>query len=101
MADSAAFTHVCDALESATSFSRIEARGTIRLALKSAGLAASSVTPEQIQVVVERVLPLELENRGIPDPESVCRASTRGLAGIAPDVSSDTPESVFRRLGGS
>jgi len=52
MADSAAFTHICDALESETSFSRIEARGTIRLALKSAGLAANSVTPEQIKVVV-------------------------------------------------
>jgi hypothetical protein len=101
MADSAAFTHVCEALESATSFSRIEARGTIRLSLKSAGLAASSVTPEQIRIVIERVLPAELENRGIPDPESVCRAMTRGLVGIAPETSSDTPESVFRRLGGS
>ena len=101
MADSAAFTHICDALESETSFSRIEARGTIRLALKSAGLAASSVTPEQIKVVVERVLPVELENRGIADPNSVCRTITRGLAGIASEASSDTPESVFHRLGGS
>ena len=101
MADSAAFSHICDALESATSFSRIEARGTIRLALKSAGLAASSVTPEQIRVVIERVLPLELENRGIPDPQGVCRTITRGLAGIASEASSDTPESVFHRLGGS
>jgi hypothetical protein len=101
MADSAAFAHVSDALESATSFSRIEARGTIRLALKSAGLAASSVTPEQIRVVIERVLPVELENRGIPNPENVCRAITRGLAGIASEASNDTPESVFHRLGGS
>ena len=101
MADSAAFTHVCNALESETTFSRIEARGTIRLALKSAGLAASSVTPEQIQVVIERVLPAELESRGIPDPESICRSITRGLGGIASEASGDTPESVFRRLGGS
>ena len=101
MADSAAFAHVSNALESATSFSRIEARGTIRLALKSAGLSANSVTPEQIRVVIERVLPVELENRGIPDPESVCRAIARGLAAIASEASSDTPESVFHRLGGS
>jgi hypothetical protein len=101
MADSAAFTHVCDALESATTFSRIEARGTIRLALKSAGLAASSVTPGQIQVVIERVLPAELESRGIPDPESICRSITRGLGAIAHEASGDTPESVFSRLGGS
>lgn len=101
MADSAVFTHVCIALESVTSFSRIEARGTVRLALKSAGLEANSVTAEQMQVVIERVFPIELENRGIPDPDSVCRAIASGLAGVASEASTDTPESVFRRLGDS
>lgn len=101
MADSAAFAHVCTALENATTFSRIEARGTVRLALKSAGLAAKSVTAEQIQVVIDRIFPLELENRGIPDPESVCQIVARGLAGIGSESSIDTPESVFDRLGGS
>jgi hypothetical protein len=101
MAESPAFTHVCEALENATSFSRIEARGTIRLSLKSAGLAANSVTAEQMRIVVERVLPAELENRGVLDSERVCQAMTRGLSGIASEASSDTPESVFRRLGGS
>jgi hypothetical protein len=101
MADSSAFAHVCGALESATSFTRIEARGTVRIALKSAGLAANSVTADQIQVVIERVLPVELENRGIPDPDSVCRAIVRGLSTVASEESADTPESVFLRLGGS
>jgi hypothetical protein len=101
MVDSAAFAHVCNALESATYFSRIEARGTVRLALKCAGLAANSVTPEQIQVVIERVLPVELQNRGIPDPDLVCRIIASGLTGVSSEASSDTPESVFRRLGES
>lgn len=101
MADSAAFAHVCIALENATTFSRIEARGTVRLALKSAGLAANSVTSEQMQVVIERIFPVELENRGIPDPEEVCRIVAHGLTDIGSETAADTPESVFDRLGGS
>lgn len=101
MADSAAFAHVCIELENATTFSRIEARGTVRLALKSAGLAANSVTAEQMKVVIERIFPVELENRGIPDPESVCQTVARGLSSIGSEASTDTPESIFHRLGGS
>lgn len=101
MADSPAFAQVCVALESETSFNRIEARGTIRLALKSAGLTGSAVTTEQMQVVIERVIPGELANRGIPDPDAVCAAIARALSEVVSDDSSETPESVFHRLGGS
>jgi hypothetical protein len=45
MADSPCFDRVCAALESETSLDRIEARGTVRLALKGAGLDAASDTP--------------------------------------------------------
>lgn len=100
MADSAAFTHLCTALESETTFSRIEARGTVRLALKSAGLDSKNITVEQMKVILERVFPRELESRGVPNPEDVCRMLVRGLSQVAPDSSSETPEDVFSRLGG-
>jgi hypothetical protein len=101
MAESAAFAHVCAELESETTFSRIEARGTVRLALKSAGLDANNITVEQMKVILERILPGELESRGVPDPAGVCESLIQGLRQVAPSTSGDTPEDVFSRLGGS
>ena len=48
MADDNVFDWVCGALESATSLDRLEARGTLRLALKASGLEARTVTAEQL-----------------------------------------------------
>ena len=48
MADAAVFDWICNRLEQDTSLDRLESRGTVRLALKSAGLDARSVTPEQM-----------------------------------------------------
>jgi hypothetical protein len=101
MAEATAFTHVCAVLESETTFSRIEARGTVRLALKSAGLDAKHITVEQMKVILERIFPGELESRGVPDPAGVCRMLIRGLSQVATSTSGDTPEDVFSRLGGS
>ena len=49
MPDSAAFEWTCNELEERCSLDRLEARGTVRLALKQAGLEARSVTPEQMK----------------------------------------------------
>ena len=95
------FDHVCEALESRTQLSRLEARGTVRLALKEAGLDASSVTARQMSVVVERILPGELHSRGIGDTDSICRDLVSSLASLPSDGAPETPESVFGRLGGS
>jgi hypothetical protein len=100
MADSAAFSQACLALENDTSFSRIEARGTMRLALKGAGLDPKNVTLEQMRVVLERVLPAELENRGVPESEDICQSISRGLEQVAHGRTDETPEEVFSRLGG-
>jgi len=102
MAEAEAFDFVCRELEERTSFDRLEARGTVRLALKQAGLDAGGVTPDEMGVVLERVLPAELKSRGVEDPESVCRAIAPGLGGLATDgAAADTPDAVFRRLGGA
>lgn len=101
MADSAAFDFVCDQLQSETSLDRLEARGTVRLALKQAGLEARTVTPDQMKVVVEKVLPGELDSRGIENGAAVCQKVASGLSGIdAGGAAAEAPDEVFRRLGG-
>lgn len=100
MADSQAFEFVCDQLEAKTSLDRLAARGTVRIALKQAGLEARSVTPEQMAVVVERLLPTELTTRGVDGGEAVCGQVREGLAGVNVSATAETPDAVFQRLGG-
>jgi len=101
MADSQAFTIACEQLEQASSLERIEARGTVRLALKEAGLDAASVTGSQLTVVVDKILPRELEARGVSDTAGVCGTIKSALA-AAPDTDGpgNSPEDVFSRLAG-
>ncbi len=105
MADAPAFDWVCTRLEQDTSLDRLESRGTIRLALKAAGLEARSVTPEQMTVVLQKVLGPELATRGVGDAEDVCSRLAAGLEGEAAHLASggeaETPDAVFSRLGGS
>lgn len=101
MADSPCFDLTCEALERDTSLDRLEARGTLRLALKAAGLDSGSVSPDQMAVVVSNLLPGELKARGIENGDDVCAALQRSLAGMQPSNASDTPEAVFARLGGA
>jgi len=101
MPDSRTFEHVCTELEKVTFLDRLEARGTIRIALKRAGLEASSLTHEQAEVAIEKILAGELETRGIEDADGVCAALRDGLAEFADDTRGESPEDVFARLGGS
>jgi hypothetical protein len=100
MAESEAFDRACTLLEGLTEFSRLEARGTIRIALKQAGLNASSVRASELVVVARAVLPGELESRGVAGSDSVCHQLCEDLSKVADSPSEDTPESVFSRLGG-
>jgi hypothetical protein len=89
MADAAAFDWMCTRLEQETSLDRLEARGTVRLALKSAGLEARNVTPDQMKVVIEKVMGEELSRRGIADAESICARLATGLERVASSLASD------------
>ena len=99
MAASAAFDRVCADLEAASVFTTLEARGTVRLALKQAGFDPKAVTGAQLAVVVRRVLPRELELRGIEDAEALCERLAGSVESLPPE-DGDTPEEVFARLGG-
>ena len=101
MADSAAFETACACLEQASSLTSLEARGTIRLALKEAGFDAKSASPRALASVVRRVLPAELQSRRVADPETVCGKIALALEGLAAEPASETAEDVFKRLGGN
>lgn len=97
------FDSVADALEQSTSLDRLEARGTLRLVLKEAGLEARDVDASSICVAIRKLLPKELESRGIDEAERVCENLAKTAEGLGDaDVGSagDSPEDVFRRLGG-
>ena len=101
MADSGAFEFACNQLEAKTSLDRLAARGTVRIALKQAGLEARSVTPEQMAVIVQKILPTELGSRGIDGAEEVCQAILAGLGKVERGPAAETPDAVFKRLGGA
>jgi hypothetical protein len=100
MANSETFDRACALLEELTELSRLEARGTVRLALKQSGLDAASVLASELAVVVQAILPNELDARGVPDAGSICEKLHEDLSGISDSPKADSPESVFSRFGG-
>lgn len=98
------FDFVAGELEARSDLVVLEARGTVRLALKAAGLTPQSVTREQMGVVLQKVLPGELVSRGVSDARALCGALAAALqqAELASSEGAATaPEEVFRRLAGS
>jgi len=95
------FDFVAEQLESRSDFEKLEARGTVRLALKESGLDAKTVTSEQMLVVLDKVMPAELETRGIAEATAVCGALATALKEAAAELAGSaeaSPEEVFRRL---
>ena len=61
---------------------------------------AARVQPNEMAVVLERLLPGALRSRGVDAPEALCAELARGLAGLQVAPQPETPDAVFRRLGG-
>jgi hypothetical protein len=101
MADSPCFERTCEVLEADTALGRLEARGTIRLALKAAGLDPRSVSPAQMGVVVDKLLAGELRTRGVQNGDAVCAALRQMLLAMQDSDVAETPEAIFARIGGS
>jgi len=95
------FDFVSDELERLTRLEKLEARGTVRLALKAAGLDARSVTTAQMVATLQKVMPNEMKVRGVEDGEQVCRSIVKALEAAHPEsaaASLESPEAIFRRL---
>ncbi len=101
--DATLFDLTAERLEHHTGLDRLAARGTLRLALKTAELNAKSVTAGALCMVFEMVMPDELEKRGVKDAAVVCRAVIDDLVNspALPDTASSTAlDDFFARLGG-
>jgi hypothetical protein len=95
------FDFAAERLEQHTSFERLEARGTLRIALKAAGIEPQNLTGAQLQVVFEKVMPGELDSRGVSDVRDVCAAvlaDVGSAGGGAENASAANPDEIFRRL---
>ena len=95
------FDFAAERLEHHTSLDRLEARGTLRIALKIAGLSAKSVSAGQLCVVFEKVMPDELEKRDVSDAATVCCAVIGDLTNApAPSEAAHAtdPDAIFVRL---
>ena len=95
------FDFVSDELERLTSLEKLEARGTVRLALKAAGLDARTVTTPQMVATLQKVMPNEMKLRGVGDAEQVCRKLVSALERAHPasaGANVESPEAIFRRL---
>ena len=78
------------------------ARGTLRIALKEAGLKAQTLTVPQLEAVFEKLMPGELERRRVDDAVAICNIVVGEVARIAGPGDASTSSSVddvFRRLG--
>ncbi len=96
------FDIVAERLEHHTEFSRIEARGTLRIALKEAGLKAKTLTLPQLETVFKKLMPGELERRRVEDAVAICNivvGEVARIAGPGDTSTSSSVDDVFRRLG--
>ena len=99
--ESPVFERAADELERLSRMSRLEARGTLRLALKEAGLLPKTVNARAILIVLERILGPLLTRRGVQDAPEICRSIATVVRGLTSETSYDveTPEKVFARIG--
>ncbi len=98
------FDLAAEKLEESTDMDRLAARGTLRIALKEAGLDAHKLTIQQLRAVFEKLMPKELDARGVSNAAATCEAVMDGVSRSANAIgitSSASPDDVFKRLGGS
>ena len=99
MADNA-FEWTCEQLEARTDLNRLEARGTVRIALKAAGFDPRHVGGSQMAAVLRKVMPGELFSRGIGDADAVCDWLAEGVSALEGHATEpERPEAIFARLG--
>ncbi len=96
------FAAAAKQLEQETNLDRLEARGTLRIALKEVGLDAKNLTFPQITVVFDKIMPQQLEDRAVENSESVCCKVMSDLkaSGLESATSQTSSDEIFSRLGG-
>jgi hypothetical protein len=98
------FDIAAERLEESSEMDRLEARGTLRLAVKQAGLDVQNLTIPELQAVFEKLMPQELEARGVTDAATTCKTVMNDIASAASTADladSNSPDEIFKRLGGN
>ena len=97
------FGFIADQLEQCTLLDRLESRGTLRIALKNSGLEPKTVTQKQFCVILESVLPAELESRGVAEAQAICAALIEKIQSAPADrwETSHDIDKIFDRLAGN
>jgi hypothetical protein len=96
------FDAAAQAIEDYAGLDRLAARGTLRLSLKQAGLDPQKLSMLQLRAVFEKLMPSELEARGVADAVAVCHSAIAAIASAAGggERPPESPDDIFRRLGG-
>ena len=98
------FDVAAERLEARAEMDRLATRGTLRLALKEAGLDAQNLTLAQLRAVFEKLMPKKLEARGVTDAAPTCKIVMDDIARAASETeraAAISPDEIFKRLGGS
>lgn len=98
-----AFEYVCQEVQRDTGMTDAVARGTVRLAVKEAGLDPDAVGSGQMVVVVEKLLPQELASHRIEGAAELCSRLAQGLGCHDFAAASDragAAAGILSRLGG-
>lgn len=100
MTTSPVFEWLCAEIGNRTGFDALKSRGTVRLALHGVGLEPRTLTKEEAEQVVRRVLPGELKLRGIADADSRCAHIAAALRIMRfTQAVPESAENAFARLG--
>lgn len=99
MAGSAAFEAICAELANTAGMDRWTARGTLQLALMDAGLESTTATAAQLGIVVERLLPRQLQSHGGVNVDALCKRLRDVLAVLPEATAEGAADEVFARLG--
>ena len=92
MADSNVFVWLCKQMADQTSLNTLESRGTVRIAIKQAGLNSRTIQRDEMTAVLRKVMPGELSLRGVEGAEALCEGWVEGLPNQ--EVRRVTPEFI-------
>ena len=98
------FALVADGLEAETVFGRLETRGTLRIALKKAGVDAKNFTLVELEATFAKIMPDELARRGVRNAIGVCDTVLKSLPSDlrnAPGDPATSRDEIMRRLASS
>lgn len=102
MTESPVFEWACAILEREARWSRLQARGTVRLVVRDAGLDTRTLRAPQLRIIALRLLPKELRSRGVDDVDALCARLSDCPGSVETEARARAPvdpEEVFKRLG--